>query len=588
MKQLTVQSILEYQASTNPDFIAIETESGFTISYRELSSHVTALSSGILETWLHQDGDRKPRVGIVMPNGAEIALVMLASACVGIAIPFNPSYKAYEYESYFSQTKIDLLIVQGDDTGPAVQIANSMGIRILRFSMDQGLWGATGAGVIPRSNEDEIALILMTSGSTGRPKIVPLSHRNICTSAYNVAETLELTPHDKCLVMWEQYHIGGLVDLLLAPLVSGGCAITTRGFSASNFYTILVSKRPTWFQAVPTSLNELVQFNKRNVRSDQSHALRFIRAVASPLQSRLYVDLEELFSVPIIHTFGMTEAGPLVSSTRLPPNHRAIGSSGLPINTDVAILGETGRLDGSNETGEVIIRGPSVFSGYEGAEETNKERFIDGWFRTGDLGHLDDHGELFITGRIKELISRGGEKFSPNEIEDVLLLNENISEAAVFSIRHETLDEEVAAAVVLKRAMSVDEIKKFVGEKLASFKIPKVIVMVDKLPLNPIGKIDKLALSEACMSGAAQAKHIVAPTTPLEEFIHAIWVRELPAQEFGIEDEFSILGGDSLSSIRILVAIEREYGIHINDEDVDSLTTIASLARYVAGRTENN
>lgn len=578
--QFDISSLLEAQAATRKNQVAIEAHDDRALSYSGLYESVNRVALGIRDA-LGNPANKHPRIGIVMPNGLSMAVALLGASCAGIAIPFNPAYKPFELDSYFRLTRIDALLIEHDDDGPAVAVAERLGLRLLRFSLGEGISGASSKGrLLPRDPED-VALVLMTSGSTGRPKLVPLTHRNVCVSAGDVCRSVNLSTDDRCLSMWEQYHIGGLVDLLLAPLASGGTVICTSGFSASEFYRLLAVARPTWFQAVPTTLNELIVHSRRSGAAPEPKSLRFIRAVASALSPRMHNELEKLFGVPVLHTFGMTEAGPLITSTRLPPALRKPGSVGSSCGTEFRIVDSNGTALGPGGRGEVVIRGPNVFSGYEDAAGGNRDQFHGGWFHTGDLGYSDLGGDLFLTGRIKDLINRGGEKFSPNEIEEVLLLHPAVAAAAVFAVEHPTLGEDVCAAIVLREPARVEDIRSFVVARLAAFKVPKRIDVRHRLPVNPIGKIDKLALVESYQSLISDSRAFVPPRNRLEKLLIQIWSDELPTKFFGIYDDFMILGGDSLSSTRVLLAVEKALSATIPGDIVEMLTTVSSLADYL-------
>jgi acyl-CoA synthetase (AMP-forming)/AMP-acid ligase II len=578
--QFDILSLLEAQVVTRKDRVAIETSDGRALSYLGLYESVTRVALGIRDA-LGNSVNKSLRIGIVMPNGLNMAVALLGVSCAGAAIPFNPTYKPFEFDSYFRLAKIDALLIEYTDDGPAVAVAERLGLRLLRFSLEEGISGASNKGRLLPRDPDDVALVLMTSGSTGRPKLVPLTHRNVCVSAGDVCRSMNLSTEDRCLSMWEQYHIGGLVDLLLAPLASGGTVICTSGFSASEFYRLLAVARPTWFQAVPTTLNELIVHSRRNGAASEPKSLRFIRSVSAALPPRMHDELETLFGVPVLQTFGMTEAGPLITSTRLPPAVRKPGSVGSSCGTEIRIVDSKGAALGPDVGGEVAIRGPNVFSGYEDATDGNKTQFRGGWFHTGDLGYFDFDGDLFLTGRVKQLINRGGEKFSPNEIEEVLLLHPAVAEAAAFAVEHPTLGEDVCAAIVLREPARVEDIRSFVAARLAAFKVPKRIDVRHRLPVNPIGKIDKLALVESYHSLISDSRAFVPPRNGLEKLLIQIWSDELPTKFFGIHDDFMILGGDSLSSTRVLLAVEKALSATIPGDIVEMLTTVSSLADYL-------
>ena len=297
--------------------------------------------------------------------------------------------------------------------------------------------------------------------------------------------------------MWEQFHIGGMVDLLLVPLASGGRIICTSSFDAESFFQILETRSPTWFQGVPTTLHEILAVARKTGRSPAKTSLRFIRSVASALSPQLMDRIESLFQVPVVQTFGMTEAGPLITTNPLPPGIRKAGSTGPSCGPMISIRDPSGRELPPFETGEILVKGENVVAGYEGNKEATAQSFRDGWFHTGDTGYLDADGYLFLKGRIKEQINRGGEKIIPQEIDDVLAAHPEIEQAASFSMKHATLGEDVGAAVVLRENSSLDEgaIRRYVASQLSDFKVPKTILFLPSLPRSTIGKVKRDTLA---------------------------------------------------------------------------------------------
>lgn len=576
-----VATLLAKRARTHADRPAIETPEHETLSYAALGEHVAAIAAG-----LHAAGIRsrrpRPRIAIVMPNGAAMAVALLGVTTVGEAAPFNPASTAAELDLYFRNTGVDAVLMRADDHGPAVAVAEASGLPILRLTSGLGIAGFERAAAIPPpAGPDNVALVLLTSGSTGRPKIVPLSHRNVCVSARDVCRSLRLTEADRCLCMWEQYHIGGLVDLLLAPLSSGGSVIATAGFDAPRFFELLRSKSPTWFQGVPPTLNELVQYARRRQLDVAPHSLRLVRSVAAALTPSLMQEIERLFQVPVIQTFGMTEAGPLITSTALPPAARTPGSVGRSCGPEIRIVPGRVPLHEDRAAGEVTIRGENVFAGYENDDEANRLAFRDGWFFTGDMGYLDEAGNLFLTGRIKQLINRGGEKINPQEVDDALACHPAVAEAATVAVPHKTLGEDVAAAVALKAAVTAEELRRFLEPRIAAFKIPRQILLLDRLPRNPVGKIDKIAVSGMLAAARAETGH-VAPRNELEALIAGIWEQELGIPSVGVHDDFTALGGDSLSSVRVLLALEQGLGMRVPQQVFSTASTIATIAGELA------
>ena len=573
-----IAALLWHRAETDGAAIALETPEASSVSYDELLNRAERIASDI--HGIKPADAVRPRVGLVHRNGMDMAVDLLGICLAGTALPFNSAYTKAEFAAYFRETEIDLLLVGTSRNEQAIAAAESLSIPVATLLPDgRGIEGASPTGFSP-PKPDDLALVLLTSGSTGRAKAVPLTHRNVCKSAGDVCRSVELGPGDRCLSMWEQYHVGGLVDLLLAPLLSGGTIISTGGFDAAEFFSLLENHKPTWFQGVPTTLGELVYIAKRSHADYGSSSLRFIRSVAAALQPRLMADLEDVFGVPVIQTFGMTEAGPLITSTHLPPALRKPGSTGKSCGTEIRIVGADGKECAAGAQGSIAIRGENVFAGYENDPEANAAQFDDGWFLTGDLGYLDADGDLFLTGRTKQLINRGGEKVNPQEVDDALATVPAVAEAACFVVPHPTLGEDIAAGIVLCAGETAtgEDIRSVLLETLAPFKVPHRFLFVDQLPRNPVGKIDRLALSAAAEAIAPSAESTEPPRTPLEQYLAGLWRQELGVETVGIDDDFVALGGDSLSSLRIMMALEGRFDIDIMGEPAAAATTVRTMA----------
>lgn len=581
-----ILSLLEQGAASHGDAPAIESAAGPvgsslagpSLTHGALHGLVGGMARRLRQVGV-RGGRSASRVAIVLPNGPDLSIAMLAASVAGVAVPFNPAYRRDEFEAYFRQARVSFLIV-GDDDGPAMDVASRLGVRVLRLGEDvaAGPPGLPDAGDLSPA-PDDVALVLLTSGSTGRAKAVPLTHRNLCTAAADVARSVDLDANDRVLSMWEQFHIGGVVDLLLAPLLAGGSVISAGSFGAARFFECLRGFEPTWFQGVPTTLRELCLHARSHGVDLSGSSLRFLRSVAAALPEDWRRDLEVRFGVPVVQTFGMTEASPLITSTRLPPHRRKPGSVGTSCGTVVRIMDDQGRAVPAGQTGQIAVMGDNIFSGYEGDDEANAASFRDGWFYTGDLGHLDADGELFLTGRVKELINRGGEKVTPREVDDVLLAHPDVEEAAAFAIPHPTLGEEVAAAVVLRPGASADEasLRRHAAERLAAFKVPRRILLLDTLPRCPVGKVRRRELAERFLR-EIPASDGAAATNGLEVALASLWAEELDLAGIGIDDDFAVSGGDSLSSVRIVLAAERLVGRKIPDRMVERFRTVRSMA----------
>lgn len=580
----TVFALIAKQAAIAPDAVALIDEDGARLSYGALADQVALLADDLAGAADSPLGTR-PRIGIVLPNGPDLSVALLAATIAGEATPFNPGLTSAEFERYFAATKIDILLVDADDTGAAA-VAGAIGLPVLRLSSARRILGVGAGGAVPRAAQplaSDIAMVLMTSGSTGMPKIVPLSHGNVCASAADVAGSVALTPADRCLVMWQQFHIGGLVDLLLAPLSVGSALIVTPGFNEAKFFALTEQLQPTWFQGVPTTLGALAQYAERHGLDPRGTSLRFIRSVAAALTRDLQTRLSDLFALPIVRTLGMTEASPLITTTALPPALDKPGSVGRPCGPEVRVFGPDMSELAAGQTGEIAIRGPNVFAGYEDNAEANATAFRQGWFFTGDNGYLDVDGDLFLSGRAKEQINRGGYKIMPSEVEDVLSRHPAVYEVAVFGVSHPTLGEDVAAAVSLKPGGATDtsSLRAYLSEQLAANKVPGRIAILAELPRNPVGKIDRLALAQTAAAEVDTDALLSPPRDAMERFIAGLWARELSLSVVGIHQDFMMVGGDSLSQLRILVAMESVFGRPVPDEVMANFTTIEDVANVL-------
>jgi acyl-CoA synthetase (AMP-forming)/AMP-acid ligase II len=445
------------------------------------------------------------RVGIVMPNGPEIAVAFLAVASWASAAPLNPAYREEEFDFYLGDIDAKALIIDAGPDSPARAVAAKRGIPVVDVTPD--LSGPAGrftlsipiADAGPAKPEpDHVALVLHTSGTTSRPKIVPLSHRNLTASAKNITETLKTTPSDRCLVIMPLFHIHGLIGALLSSLYAGASVYCPPGFNALKFFGWLDQVEATWYTAVPTMHQAILARAERNADILKRRRLRLIRSSSSSLPPQVMRGLEEAFGCPVIEAYGMTEASHQMASNPLPPRARKPGSVGLAAGPEVAIMDQAGKLLPPGETGEIVIRGPNVTGGYANNPKANAEAFTNGWFRTGDQGVMDSEGYISITGRLKEIINRGGEKIAPREIDEVLMDHPAVAQVVTFAMPHEKLGEDVAAAVVLRegRQASEPELRDFVAGRLADFKVPRKILFLAEIPKGATGKLQRIGMAQ--------------------------------------------------------------------------------------------
>ena len=446
------------------------------------------------------------RVAIVLPNGPEMATAFISIAQAATTAPLNPAYTQDEFAFYLKDLQAKAVVL-ADENSPALPAAQTLGIPILQLDIKPdgpaGQFDLTGPEAREAASQepgpDDVALILHTSGTTSRPKIVPLLQSNIAASAGHIAESLALTSNDRCLNVMPLFHIHGLVAAVSATLHAGGSIFCTAGFNALTFFPTLASSRPSWFTAVPTMHQAILARASRNAEIISSNPLRFLRSSSASLPGPVMEDLARTFGAPVIEAYGMTEAAHQMCCN--PLSRQKPGCVGVPAGPEVRIADETSDTLIAG-TGEVVISGPNVTPGYEGNQMANAASFFVAdnrrWFRTGDQGSFDGDGFLTLTGRLKEIINRGGEKVSPLEVDGVLSDHPAVAQVVTFAIPHEKLGEEVGAAVVLREGetASASDIRAFANERLAAFKVPRHVVILDDIPKGATGKLQRIGLAE--------------------------------------------------------------------------------------------
>jgi len=451
---------------------------------------------------------REDRVAIVLPNGPEMAAAFVCIAAGATTAPLNPGYRADEFEFYLTDLKSKALVLAAGSESPARAVAQKLSIPVIELhsTRESGAGSFTleptsplqGPAARPGFGEgSDTALVLHTSGTTSRPKIVPLLQRNVLATARHITATLQLVPDDVCLNIMPLFHIHGLMAATLSSLYAGAQVCCTPGFNALKFFAWLDEVKPTWTTAVPTMHQAILSRAARNPEILARSRLRLIRSSSASLPPQVMAELEKTFNAPVLESYGMTEAAHQMAANPLPPRARKPGSVGVAAGPELAIMDEEGQLLPQGAIGEIVIRGPNVTAGYESNPEANAKAFVNGWFRTGDQGALDEEGYLRLTGRLKELINRGGEKISPLEVDEILMDHPAVQQVVTFAIPHDKLGEEVGAAVVLREGMAATEreLRDFASTRLADFKVPKKIVIVAEIPKGATGKLARIGLA---------------------------------------------------------------------------------------------
>ena len=503
-----------------------------------------------------------------MPNGPDMAVAFLAVASSATCAPLNPSYRASEYEFYLGDLGATALVtcpVSPDEPPhPSVGVAADLGISVIELAPDS-VGGLRANGASPPVNvpavaerpvgAEDIALVLHTSGTTSRPKLVPLTHSNLTASAGHIGESLRLTGSDRCLNVMPLFHIHGLVAALLSSIRVGASIVCSPGFVVTRFFEWFDRHRPTWYTAVPTMHQAVLKRAEHHRAEVERSQLRFVRSSSSSLAPQVNRELRELFGVPVIEAYGMTEAAHQIASNPLPPGVSKPGSVGPPAGPSVAIFEEDGtrRLD-DGSIGEVVIAGPNVTSGYLENAEANRTSFVDGWFRTGDQGYLDEDGYLHLTGRLKELINRGGEKIAPREVDEVLLQH---------------------------------------PERLADFKVPATVVILDEIPKGATGKLQRIGFAERLAltdstgpqpsTRALGASASTGELSHTEQLVARVWQRVLEIDSFGLDDPFVDVGGDSILAVKLASELKQELDVDFAVVEFFDAPTVRTQAAFVDG-----
>lgn len=526
---------------------------------------------------------RADRVAVVAPNSVDMAVALLGVMRSAACAPLNPLYTQAEIEYFFADLQVRALVVTAGSPPLAREVAMRQGIPVIEVgAATYAAADRAAESDLPPAAEDDIALVLHTSGTTSRPKQVPLSHANLAASMANIAASLQLTPEDRALNVMPLFHIHGLLAGLLAPLASGASVVCPPSLQLPAFFDWLERFGVTWYSAVPTMHQAIVAVAPANgAPANGAPRLRFVRSSSAALAPSTLAQLEALFGCPVIEAYGMTEATHQMASNPLPPRARKPGSVGLPAGPEVAIIDADGNLLPAGTRGEIAIRGDNVMRAYHGNPDANRSAFTSGWFRTGDEGCFDADGYLSITGRLKEMINRGGEKITPREIDEALLAHPDVAQAVAFALPHPTLGEDVAAAVVPHegRQVSAEALREFLFERLADFKVPSEVIVLSQIPKGPTGKVQRIGMAERLSAHRQHA--FVEPRDAVEAILAQAWAEVLGIDAIGMDDNFFALGCDSLKAMRAVAGIEAMLPVELPATDIFRHPTVAGLAGRV-------
>ncbi|MDA9983350.1 AMP-binding protein, partial [Gammaproteobacteria bacterium] len=585
----TIDSLFRQLAKVLGDHNALSTPGREALSFFELYTLIEGTRS-----WFANHGfGAGDRIGLAVSQRPEMAAAFLATACSATAVPVNPNATLAENEALLAYLGVTALIVSEASGGICGDAAARIGItRILLTPLSDRPAGCfqleserqCAASSRKSLTGTDVAFLMSTSGASNTPKIVPISHDLALTRAFTEAGAFELDRSDCCLNFRPLYLHSGLNAGLLVPLCVGGCVVLPPDFDARAFPDILLEQRVTWFLGNPAYNQAILERFAGNNQTNPSPNLRFIRSSSYSLPPDQMAALENLFGVPVLERYGGTEAG-IIARNPPPPEERRPGTVGRAVDSELAVVDDQGRPLPPGVTGEVVVRGQCVINSYEGDSPASDEAFFGDWYRTGDLGSCDSDGFLRILGRQQDFINRGGLKVSVHEVEGALLEHSAVVDAACFAVPHPTLGEEVWAAVVFDAQDLADEadILAFAGRFLAESKVPRRLIVVDELPRTATGKLRRFEMTAMYDSKPGRltcgAPRENCFTSPLQSALATVWHDVLNIDGLGPDDDFFMLGGDSLSAVRLLVAVEDVFGVQL------PIGVVFDLGRTIAGMT---
>jgi amino acid adenylation domain-containing protein len=590
--------LLDFYGRTAPSRAAILAPGRPAVTYGAL----VARTDEALQELRSLGVTRSDRIAVVMSNGPEAAVALVAMANAAVCVPLNPTYTADEWQRYFGDLQITALLTRADINSPCRGVAHTLGIPVIDLVSREGegpdaftLVGSAKRRAAPgdmAGGSSDDAFLLLTSGTTSRPNMVPLSHASICLSAHNVGAVLRLRSRDRLLNVLPFFHVHGLVSGLVTALAAGSSVVCTPGFDAAMFFDWVTEFRPTWYTAVPSIHRAVLSAARRRAGGVRGTSLRVIRSASSSLPRDVLGELESTFGVRVVDTYGMTEGASQIAAN--PLGRRKPGSVGRPAGPEIAIMDARGRRLPGGQRGEIALRGPTIARGYEGDPAATKAAFRNGWFYTGDLGYFDPDGYLFIVGRIKDIINRGGQKVAPAEVEEALLDHPDVIEAAAFPISHKRLGEEVGAAVVLRpdADLTPRSLREFVRQRLARFKVPGLIRIVPEIPKTSVGKVRRAALAAALSAGPATARDeggtLIPPRSQLERHLADTWADLLELDRISVDQDVFALGADSLTVMQMISRLRARFCADLSFQDLFDAPTVEALAaRIESARTDH-
>jgi acyl-CoA synthetase (AMP-forming)/AMP-acid ligase II len=536
-----------------------------------------------------------PRIAFAAPRGSVGLFGFLGAVEVGTCCPLDAKLTGHEFADALAALEPDILLVTEPDPA-ALAAAGAAGIPCVSFRLDasqadctvrtwptrKGCEGKAMRAPLLLSGGEAPAMLMRTSGTTADPKLVGLSHGNVLAATVAMASVFQLAPDDICLTPMPLHHVHGLIAGALSALAAGSSIHCCESFSPQAFDAALHAFSPTWLTAAPALHLAMCDYYANKGARPRISTVRRFRSSSAPLAPSSVRTLEDLFNAPLLETYGLTETASTICSNLLPPGQRKLGSVGVPINAELLVLDDAERKAPPGVDGEILLRGAGVIREYLGTQPDGA--FWEGWLRTGDIGHVDDDGYLYVVGRKKEVIKRGGHSVFPLEIDNALSTHPTVAEAITFSIPHATLGEDVMAAVVVKPNASIDSgsLREHLSASLSSYKIPTRVLIVDSIPRNAIGKALRRELAQQLAPQLAPES--LNPSTPTEETLLAIWHKVLRRNDIGVTDNVFQFGADPLRAGLASEFIDEATGVQMSTKVLYAKPTVREQAAHYAAQ----
>jgi acyl-CoA synthetase (AMP-forming)/AMP-acid ligase II/thioesterase domain-containing protein/acyl carrier protein len=585
----SIGAIIREHALARPDHPAIVSDGRTPLGYAALQRQIDAIGRQL------RAGGLSPvaRIAVVLPDGPEAAVAVLAIACHAAVAPIGSGASVEDVHHLVDHARLDAVLLMPAAPARLRSAFESRGTMIIAGTTHGdatiGLSLRVASDAKPATGEpkaDDIALVLRTSGTTGRRKLVPVTHANLIAEAEKFVDWFKLGPDDRCLNMLPLQYAHGLRETLFPPILTGGGIARPQDPMRLDIARWFGALAPTWYSTFPIFHQAILDLIAAEGVPPR-HALRFALSAGTPLKPALQAGLEQALGVPVLEFYGIGEAGHMTANL---PQLRRDGTCGRA-RTGEMMIALDGKAVEPGRTGEICLRGASVIAGYLGDPELNREVFVDGWFRTGDLGRVDADGFMSIEGRVKELINRGGEKLAPGEVERALLRHPAVADAAVCGLPHPRLGEDVAAAVVLRNGAETApaELQRFVRGVLKPFEVPRFVAIVEALPKDVTGKLQRRELAEmlAQATAASADSDVDDPFCPLAADLMQLWCGLLQCSAIGLDDDFFVKGGDSLLAVQMRLAIEKLTGLELPDSLPFEAPTIRQLTQAITESSRN-